>query len=101
MVGLLAGGFWLPFTSDLRIRNCADPPKRPDIVKALAKQMLESRGSVDGNLLEAYDATRERINRIPPSTFWLLQLLSTINPEHYLFAKDYVKPREVSNKLNR
>ena len=40
----------------------------------------------------AYAETAELVLKSPPSITWQLMILGTINPDHGVFAKDYIKP---------
>lgn len=48
----------------------------------------------------AFAVTASRVRACPPETRWMLAILSTINPEHEFFGKDYVKPRVDSQGIN-
>ena len=45
----------------------------------------------------AFRRTSLELARKPPNTEWLLAMLSTMEPGHAIFAKDYVKPRSHQN----
>ena len=45
----------------------------------------------------AFRRTSQELLRKPPNTEWLLAMLSTMDPEHAIFAKDYVCPRSNRN----
>ena len=45
----------------------------------------------------AFKRTSLEVARKPPNTEWLLAMLSTMEPGHAIFAKDYVKPRTTQN----
>lgn len=48
----------------------------------------------------SFQRTAELIIERPPDAFFLLALLATMNPNHEIFRKDYVKPRAVRSAVN-
>ena len=91
-MGLLEGRTWVPRTSDLTIRNCADQPNKKDLAQILFEVMVTCR-TVDQETQPAFLKTAELIMKHPPSPQWTLVIISTIDPGNVIFQKDYVKPR--------
>ena len=86
--------YWLPKTEDIRIRNCVDPPPRGDLARMVFERMSGQEPSGDACFDGAFRRTSEELARKPPNTEWLLAMLSTMDPENAIFAKDYVRPRQ-------
>ena len=89
--------FWLPKTEDIRIRNCVDPPPRGELARLVYDRMNAVQPSGDACYDGAFKRTAVELARKPPNTEWLLAMLSTMEPGHAIFAKDYVKPRSQLN----
>ena len=58
------------------------------------QQMLNTNVQ-DESMRQGFLNTAALIFKSPPSVTWLLLVLSTIEPNHAIFAKDYVKPKVV------
>ena len=75
------------------MKFCADPPKRKDLAQILYTVMTTYR-----KLGEPADSGMKRtakyIRRKPPQAQWMLLILSSLEPDHFLFAKSYVNPRK-------
>ena len=48
----------------------------------------------------AYAETAELVLKSPPSIAWQLMILATINPDHGVFAKDFIKPQRARPASN-
>ena len=76
----------------LTVKFCVDPPKKKDLAKILYTVMNNYR-----RLGEPMDSgmrrTAKYIRKKPPQAQWMLLVLSSLEPNHFLFAKDYVNPR--------
>ena len=85
--------FWLPKCSDIKIRNCVDPPNRAVLAEmvstAMRSQPPQGRNPFDAS----FNRTALEILKKPPNKEWLLFMLATMNPESEIFRKDYVKPK--------
>ena len=84
--------YWVPMCSDIRLRNCADVPKKEDIAIELVTTM-RNQGSGDPEIEQQFQATATEIRKSPPNTTWMLAMLSTMNSNHRFFAKDWEKPK--------
>ena len=84
--------YWLPMCEDIRVRNCVDPPPKHEIARELVATM-RSMGIADANLTQQFLNTAREIEKQPPSAFWMLSLLSTMNPAHPYFGKAWEKPK--------
>lgn len=73
-------------------RVCADPPSR----KELAQMLYELMASCD-NDISGFMATAELVIKHPPNAHWLILMLATVNHNHRIFAKDYVRPKPLRN----
>ena len=98
MKGLQAGKYWLPKSIEIRLMNCADPPNKFDLAKILTEVM-----SAHPSQGEPFDTQFQRtlieIKAKPPSVSWMLALLSTMDQNHAIFAKNYVKPKPMRNGM--
>ena len=61
LVGLLEKRYWVPNTSELQIRNCADLPNKKELAEMLKEQMMNVYSSVDGDLQAAFHNTAELV----------------------------------------
>ena len=68
MVGIIEERFWCPKTNIIEVRNCAQPPDKLTIAKALVAQMAKSVEKINVEMKQAFMATRERIAQTPPSS---------------------------------
>lgn len=87
--------YWLPNASDIRLRNCVQPPCRFELAKLVSSKMILTGPTNEEPFDSSFRRTAEMIVEKPPSAPWLLALLSTMDPNHVIFNKDYVKPKPV------
>ena len=92
MVGQLNGTFWCPRSHELTVRLCADPPSKKDLAQILYKLMLDF-SNMPEEMLPAFHRTADLVLKHPPSPCWSLMLISTMDVNNRIFAKDYVKPK--------
>lgn len=92
MKGVADGTFWMPKCEEIKFRQCADCPSKQDLV-AILLDVMRGHNSDDTGFRILFERTCLEIEKRPPGIFWQLSIIATINPNHYLFAKDYVKPR--------
>lgn len=92
MKGIVDGTYWMPFCSEIKFRHCAEPPPRQELVIILL-EVLRANENYEVKFRTMYDRTCAEIAKRPPSVFWQLTLIATSNENHYLFAKDYQRPR--------
>ena len=100
--GVIERKYWLPEASSIKVRVCADPPSKLQVLKildSLLEASIENNRSWDMALKKSVKRTKRRIKKYPPSTWWMILLISTINPDHEIFSKDYTKPRVVRNEV--
>ena len=84
--------FWVPHCSGIKLLNCADPPTKQEIAVEVVNCMRNE--TTNDPLQDAsLQRTATEIIKHPPNTFWLLAMLSSMNPQHRFFAKDWVKPK--------
>ena len=74
---------------ETKVLNCATPPKK-EILIQLVKEELNKRGerrtfSVDKNHT--------------PDAIYLITLLGSLNPNHAIFAKDYLPDQKIEAKI--
>ena len=92
MIGILESRTWVPRTTDLQLRNCADQPNKKELAQLLFEVMVNCT-TVDQETQPAFLKTAELVLKHPPSPQWTIIMISTIDPGHVIFNKDYVKPR--------
>ena len=77
----------------LTVKFCADPPKKKEMAKILHAVMSNFR-----KLGEPMDSgmrrTAKHIRKKPPQFSWMMLMLSNLEPDHEIFAKDYVNPKK-------
>ena len=93
LVGILEKRYWVPLTSDIQVRNCADVPSKKDMALILHEAMMGCLESVDTEIRAGFAATANLLAKHPPSVTWSLMMVSTVNNGHPIFAKDWQKPR--------
>ena len=77
LVKVQEGVFWCPNYADVKLRSCYRKPKKEDILNQL-RDMCHQRqlelGIINHNKIDGE---------------WLLRCISTLNPEHHWFKKDF------------
>ena len=90
------GNIHCPLTKFIKLRACPDPPCKADIVEAL---LTEAANYKEANRPKPLNLGFTRESKCFPDKLWLLHVLSTLNPDHRFFQKDYMPPpRPVKNK---
>ena len=92
MMGVIEERFWCPKSEQVTYRVCADPPNRKDLAQMLFDLMVACDNHVSG-----WQATAEVVLKNPPSGYWTILLIASIDSNHALFARDYVRPKPVRN----
>ena len=92
--GVQSKRYWALKSEDVfTVKFCADPPKKKDMAKILYAVMMSYR-----KLGEPMDSgmrrTAKYIRKKPPQFSWMLLVLSTLEPNHEIFNKDYVNPKQ-------
>ena len=64
--------------SELKMQPCPRPPKREVIVDILNELLVQHKKNL--TILPNHK----------PDVDWLLKLISTLDPEHFIFGKDYM-----------
>ena len=100
LVGLLEKRFWVPSTSEVQIRNCADMPSKKELATMLYEEMQNVRPKVQDEIQYAFANTAEMVLKHPPSQSWAVVMISTINQSHMIFAKDWQKPKMAPQMKN-
>ena len=77
---------------------CADPPSRAALANMLANVMI-AYPNLEQNLSISLQRTAHLVVKKPPSVHWQIMVLSTLDPDHAIFAKNYVKPTESKTKM--
>ena len=94
MRGVVDQHYWLPKTSEMKVLNCADMPTKYELVDLLGEKMMNmpSQG-------EPFDSQFRRtcikMKEKPPSASWMLVILSSMEPGHDIFKKDWVRTKPV------
>jgi hypothetical protein len=94
LTGVRFGRIHCPNYDEIRLKSCADPPKKDVLIKELIK--VQEARKFDLNLREGGPKPNKR---------WLVDLLATYSPQLYIFDKDYYPqdrkpPRVLSNDDN-
>ena len=92
--GVQSKRYWAMKSEDvLTVKFCADPPKKKELAKILHGVMSNFR-----KLGEPMDSgmrrTAKHIRKKPPQFSWMMLMLSNLEPDHEIFAKDYVNPKK-------
>lgn len=81
MLKVKSGELWCPKFPDIRLLSCPTPPTKQVLMDALHEKVQSTTTGIRSQAAE-------------PDQKWLLAVLSTVWPEHQIFAKDY-QPVEV------
>jgi hypothetical protein len=71
---------WCPTYPEIKLRACPNPP-----TKAILINEVQKLAEMNGKDMGIQD------NRIPNKS-WLINVLSTLAPDHLIFKKDYLPP---------
>ena len=98
MRGIVDNTFWMPKACEIRLMNCADPPSKHELVRLLVEAMYgyPSQGVTFDT---SFHRTIIKIKARPPCLTWMLAILSTIQSNHPIFAKDYIKPKPMKQGI--
>ena len=79
------------------MHHCCDAPKKELISQAINRQLIEfAQGSeITAKQKKAMLVTADRFLNHPPCKNYALTILYNLDPDHEIFAKDYVKPKPV------
>ena len=94
LIGLLEKRYWCPLTQEVSIRNCADMPSKKELATMLYEAMAACT-TVDDQIQSQFVRTAELVLKHPPSQSWTLIMISTVQPDHPIFAKAWQKPKFV------
>ena len=81
MLDVKEGNEWCPKYIDVKLRPCVDRPLKCYILNELCKELMAH------NLKLTFDKSHTA------DVDWLIVCLSTLNPEHRYFKKDYIPTR--------
>ena len=87
MIRVRSGKYWCPKVKDIHPANCAEPPKKEDILYHLLS-FAKDQGKNLG-------ITEKRV----PDKQWMLQVLNVLKPDHHYFRKDFVPKRAIDKLL--
>ena len=94
MRGVWSKKYWILNSSEVvAVRMCADPPNRKALAKIVSATLCSYR-SLGEPIDSGMKRTAKCIRKTPPSSQWLLLVLSTLDQDHELFSKGYVAPRK-------
>ena len=94
MEAVLEGSYWCLHSDQVRgLKVCADPPAKKDLA-AILGDALDAFDPGSPEMALAMKRTALRVRQCPPSTPWMITVLSTLEPDNAIFARDYVRPRE-------
>ena len=83
MHGVLGGSMYYPKYKEVRLLPCPRPPPKPELLAAV-QTALARNGKTIGDT-----------SRLCPDAKWLLAVLSTLNPHHLFFRRNYQPPPRV------
>ena len=83
---VMAGKLWVPKCTELRIRNCCRSPHKKDVFLAFNGQLIRSNK----------DMGVTRIDQLTKA--YMLIIISTLNPDHLYFKKDFLPAPIVKKK---
>ena len=94
MRGVWFKKYWVLCSSEVvTVRMCADPPNRKVLAK-IVHDIMKSYRSLGEPIDSGMRRTARLIKKTPPSSEWLLLVLSNLDGEHELFSKGYIAPRK-------
>jgi len=94
MRGVWLKKYWVLCSSEVvTMRMCADPPHRKVLAK-IVHDMLRNYRSLGEPMDSGMRRTARKIKKTPPSSEWLLLVLSNLDADHELFSKGYIAPRK-------
>ena len=77
LLGVARGKYWVPITTNLKERNCLNPPQKILIYREIEKLAIKFETKLGFN--------EHRL----PDRAWLLRALATLQPDHLYFSKAY------------
>ena len=99
------GKLYVPRYEEVRLRPCPKPPLKSFVIKAVQEELekkeqwrLELLEQVDNGTLETTEEEMQFLQRVyqlniththQPNIEWLLDVLSTLNPDHRYFHRSY------------
>ena len=89
MQGLRYGQIHCPKTDIIKLRACPDPPSKFDVIDAL---LTEAANYKENGIRKPINLGFTRDSKCVPDKLWCLHVLSTLNPKHRFFHKDYMPP---------
>jgi hypothetical protein len=89
MINVKDGVFWCPRYDYLKMRPCPRPPLKYLLIEELEKELKAFKEIRNTGIDEKHQ----------PDNDWLLLTISTLNPNHRYFHKDYVPSLVESRKI--
>ena len=89
MVKVRSGAVWCPKFSEIRLGPCVSPPKLEYLMNEVVRLSTEKGLDIG--------ATPKNM----PDRKWLLNVLSTMDPDHEVFKKSYMPPAPVPRRENK
>ena len=78
-----AGKYYCPKVKDIHPFNCADPPKKAEILEHLLR------------FAEDFGKNLGISEKRQPDKQWALQILAVLKPDHKFFTKSYVPKKAI------
>ena len=99
MLGVKDKFYWCLRSNEVTtLKVCADPPRRIELALMVFDVIMHL-----NPMPEPFDTGIKRtallIKQKPPSVNWMIMILSSLNPDHAIFAKNYVRPKEQRQKF--
>ena len=98
MQGVVDGRYWCLRSADITtFRVCAEPPNKKDLGEMLYFLMCSVQPNEESVQL-SFRSTAELVRKNPPTISWQILVICTIDPNHEIFGKNYLRPRVISVK---
>ncbi len=77
-------------TKDVRLRNCLTPPPKYMVFDAIRSKLRAEAHAVERSTVQYLGFDEDQL----PDSRWLLAVLSTLDPDHEFFSKNFVYEAE-------
>ncbi len=95
LIGVKDERYWCLHSSQmLAVKHCADCPNKLVLAEMVTEQMAKL-DNMTAEMKVTFKRTAKLIKKNPPGKDWMMMLLSTFNPNHEIFQRDYVQPAAI------
>ena len=93
MLGVIRGTQWCLSSGEITcLHECVKPPSRRKVAEILANVMKQV--NAHASVIAGLRATADLILEHPPDVEWMIKCLAQMDPNHEVFAKNYVPPKQ-------